>query len=121
VGEEAYVAAGGRVERDLFSDEADARWLDVDLVERLAAEKMDALAAEAAAEQGLAFVLPTLESWVGYAATEGLRRVPLPTPPLSDEESSRIDELESGIEQLAELLDDESTDETARAESEAKV
>ena len=52
VGEEAYVAAGGRVERDLFADDAAARWLDVAILERLAGEKMEALAAEAAAEAG---------------------------------------------------------------------
>ena len=46
VGEEAYVAAGGRVERDLFSDEAGARWLDVALLERLASEKMDGRGAD---------------------------------------------------------------------------
>ena len=30
IGEEAYVAAGGRIERDLFSDETGERWLDPD-------------------------------------------------------------------------------------------
>ena len=62
VGEEAYVAAGGRIERDLFSDEDGARWLDIALLERLATEKLEALAAETAASSGLAFVRPTLES-----------------------------------------------------------
>jgi ParB family chromosome partitioning protein len=65
VGEEAYVAAGGRIERDLFAEADEARWLDVALLERLATEKMEALAASAAAEQGLAFVRPTLDSWIG--------------------------------------------------------
>ncbi|HEX4762054.1 MAG TPA: ParB/RepB/Spo0J family partition protein, partial [Sphingomicrobium sp.] len=74
VGEEAYVAAGGRIERDLFADEAAARWLDVALLERLACEKMEAIAAETANETGLAFVRPTLDSWIGHAQAEGLRR-----------------------------------------------
>ena len=36
VGEEAYVGAGGRIERDLFTEDAGARWLDIAILERLA-------------------------------------------------------------------------------------
>lgn len=121
VGEEAYLAAGGRIERDLFSDEDNARWLDVALVERLAAEKMEALAAETAAEQGLAFVRPSLDQWLSYSATEGLRRVELETPPLTEEESARVDQLEKEIGGLVDLLEDEETDDSARADAEAKM
>jgi ParB family chromosome partitioning protein len=34
VGEEACVAAGGHIQRDLFSEEDGARWLDIALLER---------------------------------------------------------------------------------------
>jgi ParB family transcriptional regulator, chromosome partitioning protein len=121
VGEEAYVAAGGRVERDLFSDESSARWLDVALLERLAGEKMEQLAAEAAAETGLAFVRPTLDSWIGHSHVEGLRRVPVETPPLADEETARVDALESEIEDLVGLLEDEETEDSAREQAEVKI
>jgi ParB family chromosome partitioning protein len=121
VGEEAYVAAGGRIERDLFSDDGSARWLDVALLERLASEKMEALAVEAAAETGLGFVRPTLDSWIGHSQLEGLRRVPVAPPPLSDEETARVDDLEGEIEALAEIIEDEEADEAARQEAEAKV
>jgi ParB family chromosome partitioning protein len=121
VGEEDYVAAGGRIERDLFAEADDARWLDVALLERLASEKMQALAAATAAEQGLAFVRPTLESWIGHPATEGLRRVPVELPPLTDEESARVDALESEIGELVGLLEEEETDDAAREEAEAKI
>ncbi|MES2136912.1 MAG: ParB N-terminal domain-containing protein, partial [Pseudomonadota bacterium] len=121
VGEEAYVAAGGRIERDLFADADEARWLDVALLERLASEKMEALAAATAAEHGLAFVRPTLESWVGYPATEGLRRVPVDKPPLTDEESARIEALEEQIGEFVGILEDEESDDAARAEAEAKI
>ena len=121
VGEEAYLAADGRIERDLFSDEDNARWLDVALVERLATEKMEKLAAETAAEQGLAFVRPSLDHWLSYSATEGLRRVQLETPPLTDEESARVDELEEEIGGLVDLLEDEESDDAARADAEAKI
>jgi ParB family chromosome partitioning protein len=121
VGEEAYVAAGGRVERDLFSDELSARWLDVALLERLAGEKMEQLAAEAAAETGLAFIRPTLDSWIGHSQVEGLHRVPVETPPLTDEETARVDALEGEIEDLVGLLEDEETEDSAREQAEVKI
>jgi ParB family chromosome partitioning protein len=121
VGEEAYAAVGGRIERDLFSDEDGARWLDIALLERLATEKLEALAVETAASAGLAFVRPTLESWAGYEVTRGLQRVPLKTPPLSDEESAEVDALEAETEELIGQLADEETTEEAREAAEARV
>ena len=121
VGEEAYVAAGGRIERDLFADDAATRWLDVAILERLACEKMEALAAEAAAEAGLGWVRPTLDRWIGHAQTEGLRRVPVETPPLTDKESADVDALEGEIDDLAATLEDEEASDEARDEAEAKI
>src|SRR3546814_6755645 len=46
VGREAYVEAGGRIDSDLFSDSASENWIDGDVLDRLADEK---LAAEAEA------------------------------------------------------------------------
>jgi len=121
VGEEAYLAAGGRIERDLFADDAATRWLDVAILERLACEKMEALAAEAASEAGLGWVRPTLDRWIGHEQTEGLRRVPVEAPPLTDEESAAVDALEGEIDNLAAILEDEETDDEARDEAEAKI
>jgi ParB family chromosome partitioning protein len=36
VGREDYVAAGGRIEEDLFSDAGSERWLDTQIVDELA-------------------------------------------------------------------------------------
>lgn len=121
VGEEAYLAAGGRIERDLFADDAATRWLDVALLERLACEKMKALAAEAASEAGLGWVRPTLDRWVGHAQIEGLRRVPVETPPLTQEESASVVALEGEIDEHAAILEDEETSDEARDEAEAKI
>ncbi|MCZ2975124.1 hypothetical protein NYY80_18980, partial [Acinetobacter baumannii] len=41
VGDDAYVAAGGRIERDLFSEDGD-RWTDPELAQTLAASLMEA-------------------------------------------------------------------------------
>ena len=121
VGEEAYVAAGGRIERDLFSDEDGARWLDIAVLERLATEKMEALAARTAASSGLAFVRPTLETWAGYDVTRGLQRVQLETPPLTDEESAEVEALEAETEELVAQIEDEQTGEEAREAAESRV
>lgn len=121
IGEEAYVAAGGRVEHDLFADAGEARWLDAPLLERLATEKIEALAAATAAEQGLAFVRPTLESWIGYPATDGLRRVELETVPLTDEENERLVALEEQIGELVGLLEDEDAEDGDREDAETRI
>lgn len=64
---------------------------------------------------------PTLESWAGYEVTRGLQRVPLETPPLSDEESAEVDALEAETEELIGQLEDEETAEEAREAAEARV
>ena len=67
VGEDAYVAAGGRIERDLFgaADWADDvsyadTWLDADLARRLAEAKLEA-EAERFRKQGFGFVRVGIE------------------------------------------------------------
>lgn len=121
VGEEAYVTASGRIERDLFSDETGDRWLDLPLLERLASEKMEALAAEKAAETGLAWVRPTLDSWVPHALTAGLQRIVLKREPLTAEETARIEAAEAEIDELVGILEDEETPDAARSEASAKI
>jgi ParB family chromosome partitioning protein len=121
VGEESYLAAGVRIERDLFSDEDAARWLDVALVERLASEKLEAFAAETAASADLAFVRPTLDSWAGYEARRGLQRVRLEPVPLTEEESAEVETLEAETEELIARLEDEETPEEARQAAEVRV
>ncbi|HEX8667643.1 MAG TPA: ParB/RepB/Spo0J family partition protein [Allosphingosinicella sp.] len=121
VGEEAYVAAGGRIERDLFSEEAGERWLDLPLLERLATEKMEMLAAEMAAEMGLAWVRPTLSSWIGYPATAGLRRIVPEHEPLTDEEEARIEVAHARILELNAIIDDEDVTDEERRQAEEKA
>ena len=120
VGEEAYVAAGGRIERDLFADDAATRWLDIALLERLAAEKLEAIAPSVAADAGLGWVRPTLDTWVGSGETSGLRRLPIERPPLNDEEAASVAALEAEIEDVESLLEIEE-DQAARTAAEARL
>ncbi|WP_114952242.1 ParB/RepB/Spo0J family partition protein [Sphingosinicella terrae] len=121
VGEEAYVAAGGRVERDLFAEMEASRWLDIALLDRLALEKMETIAAEAAASAGLAFVRPTLDSWIGHDLTAGLERVRLEPAPLTEAEQAEIDSCEAQIETLAAQIDDEDSADEALSAAVAQV
>jgi ParB family chromosome partitioning protein len=121
VGEEAYLAEGGRIERDLFEDGSAARWLDVALLERLATEKMAALAEQAAAETGLAFVRPTLDSWIGYGRRDGLARVTVEAPAPTEEETAEIDALQAEIDGLADTIDDEEVEPAAQEAAEGRI
>ena len=116
VGEAAYVEAGGRIDRDLFDDESTTQWLDIALLERLATEKMTAEAERVAVESGLAWVRPSLDRHVDWEMTQGLNRVELIRPELSDDEKRAIEMLEaSEAENIAILESEEASDEERQA------
>jgi ParB family chromosome partitioning protein len=100
VGREAYEAAGGAVDEDLFGDEVFFR--DRALLERLAQERLEA-AADAETRQGWKWAGFMLE--LDYAALRGLGRVYPEEVELSDEDQARWDEIEAAMED--ESLDEE--------------
>ena len=112
VGEDAYVTAGGKIERDLFSDAADDRWIDVEIAHKLAAAKMEAEAERLAAETGLAWINPVASTNAWHARNEaGVHPVRLPPAPLSEEARARIDEIDARIDIISEIFDDENAQE----------
>ncbi len=119
VGEEAYAAAGGRVDRDLFSDAGD-RWTDPEIAQRLAAEIMEAEARRIGEETGLGWIRPVASSSTWNAAA-GLHRVTLPTVPLTDGESARLAEIDARLETIYAEMEDEGLpeDDYARLDAEA--
>ena len=118
VGRDAYVAAGGRIEGDLFTVEAgDENWTDVDLLEELAAKKLEAAAAELAQEQGLAFVTPIAATNVPYDMERQLHEFHATARPLTDEEQARVDDLSAENEDLAEQLEGSLSEGTPEAEA----
>jgi ParB family chromosome partitioning protein len=91
VGAEAYEAAGGHVMRDLFSAEANDGYLkDGELLQRLAAEKLDSIAATVRAE-GWAWV----ETRIAFDYTEQSRygRCEVRKRRLTAAEAKQLDEL----------------------------
>jgi len=121
VGEDAYLAAGGRIERDLFAEEGDARVLDVAILEQLATDKLEVEAAWLANEHGYAFVRASLDSYVQPWRHEDIRRLYIDPPRPSEDERQQIETIEAEIDGLAEMLEDEDAEDFARDEAEAKI
>ncbi|MCC6480288.1 MAG: ParB/RepB/Spo0J family partition protein [Sphingomonadaceae bacterium] len=121
VGRDAYIAAGGRIERELFDDDDSESWVDVALLESLAAAKMQEQAKALAAEQGLAWVKPTLDPYASHDLVEGLVRLPAEPAPLTEAELARLDELDASYDEHAAILEDEDSAEEAVAAAEAAI
>src|SRR3546814_240713 len=115
------MAAGGRIERELFDDDDSESWVDVALLESLAAAKMEEQAKALAAEQGLAWVKPTLDPYASYDLVEGLVRLPDEPAPLTEAEVARLDELDASYDEHAAILEDEDSAEEAVAAAEAAI
>ena len=123
VGRDAYLAAGGRIERELFDDDASESWIDVALLEDLAHKAMEQAASKTAQEYGLAWVRPTLGNYVSHDLVEGLNRLPCEPAPMTEEEAQKLGELEADYDRVAAILEDEDSDEeeVAKAEQELVV
>lgn len=118
VGEDAYVAAGGTIERELFSENGD-RWSDPEIAQGLAAAIMEAEAKRLGEEQGLAWVRPVASAHI-YNATDGLYRVNLPKQPMSEAEEARAHAIQTRMEEIGDELDSGELDDEAGSALEAE-
>lgn len=107
VGRDPYLAAGGNIDEDLFSDAATERWTDTELLDRLAEERLAAAADEIRSREGFAEVRPLVATHVPYMATTGLRRIHGVVPDLSAEQEARKQAIEAEIEAIEEAASDE--------------
>ena len=120
-GEADYLAAGGKIERDLFTEDGGETWIDAEIAQRIAGEKLQAFATQVAETSGYSWVRPILETRVTYSATEDLHQVHLEPAPLSDEEQVEADKLLetiSALEAESESIDED--DEAAAADFQAR-
>ncbi len=99
VGEDAYLTAGGQISRDLFSDVEAALWLNPDIVNRLADEKL-AAAREQIAAEGWAEVKASVEEDAFAYADRSLGKKRKPTPA----EKADLDDIKKRSEALQEKL-----------------
>ena len=106
VGETDYVAAGGRIERDLFSEAADDRWIDAGIAEQLATAKMEGEAQRLTDELGIGWVhaVTAISSWNARSEYD-LHPVRLPPAPISAEAQARIDAIEARMDEINGIFD----------------
>jgi ParB family transcriptional regulator, chromosome partitioning protein len=111
VGADAYVAAGGKIDRDLFTDDGD-KWVNPEVAQRLAAEIMEAEAKRIGEETGLAWIRPIASSQT-YSAAAGLYPVRLPAVPPTDEERARLEAIDHRLDDIMSEMEDEELSEEA--------
>ena len=101
VGPEAYAEAGGVIVRDLFTEDGGGWFEDAALLDRLASEKLAALAAEVREREGWKWA----EASIDYPHAHGLRRVyPRPVERTA-EEQARADALAADYDALVSQWD----------------
>lgn len=104
IGADAYLAAGGVIERDLFSDEDEGYLLDVALVEKLVSEKLSAQASKVKAEGW---------AWMQHAADfpwnqrREFRAITPVTPALTDEEDEEANRLAEEFDELESVAEED--------------
>ena len=107
VGRDDYVAAGGRIESDLFTDDATEMWIDGDVLDRLADEKLTAAAEAIREREGFAQIRTVVAPHIPYTETYGLRQVQGELSPLTDEEEARCEQIQNELEAIEEAAADE--------------
>lgn len=105
VGAEAYAAAGGRILRDLFTEDGGGWFEDVDLLDQMALDKLAAQAEAVRAQEGWLWAQAGLD----YPHGHGLRRVyprPIePTPETRAQMAALAEEYDALVAQWAEVED----------------
>ncbi|WP_372395347.1 ParB/RepB/Spo0J family partition protein (plasmid) [Azospirillum sp. HJ39] len=99
---DAYLAAGGTVRQDLFAAPGAAPWTDAALVERLALEKLETVAAQVRAE-GWKWV--EVQTHVTYERRNTFARIHAEDVPLSEADAAELERLEQEYDALAEQDD----------------
>lgn len=103
VGKDAYLAAGGRIRRDLFADDNGGWFEDVALLDRLALEALSAQADRILHEEGWAWAEAHLE----YPYDHGLRRVFGEVPARDADEQARLEAMAAEYDALIAEMQDE--------------
>ena len=119
VGAEAYEAAGGVVERDLFSD-AREKWRHPEIARGLAAAIMEAEATRIGEERGLAWIRPVATHNI-WDATRGLYKITLPEQPMTLAEAERAEQIEQRMAELHDAMQDEDLAEDVFSEMETEM
>ena len=96
-GRDAYVEAGGRIDRDLFADGDCEHWIDTHIVDRLAGERLATAAEEVRSRDGFAEVRVMAATHVPYGETLHLEPLRGALPDLTEDDVRRQAELARSI------------------------
>ncbi|CUS45792.1 ParB/RepB/Spo0J family partition protein [Sphingomonas sp. AR_OL41] len=107
VGRDAYLAAGGRIDKDLFSDADSESWLDTQIVDALAEEALAAAAETIRERDGFQEVRAVAATHVPYTETYALQPLRGDLPPLAPEQETRQAEIKAELEEIASAREDE--------------
>lgn len=121
VGRAAYIEAGGRVDLDLFTDSTTERWIDGDLLNRLVADKLAAAAEAMREREGFAEVRVLPSTHVTYNDTWDLRPLKGETPPLTDEQQTRLQEIEAELQEVNEAYEEADEEDAAEFANRAEI
>ncbi|WP_323810706.1 ParB/RepB/Spo0J family partition protein [Sphingobium baderi] len=105
VGEDRYAGAGGRIDRDLFSDSGD-KWVNPEIAQKLAGDIMEEEARRIGEETGLGWIRPIASNYI-HSAAAGLYRVILPQPDLTAEQMARLEAISERQAAIVEEMDGE--------------
>jgi ParB family transcriptional regulator, chromosome partitioning protein len=115
VGEADYLAAGGRIDRDLFAGEGEGTWSDAAIAKDLAMKKLTFEAEVAQLGTKLGWVKPLLETYVSYEQTKDLNRYHPAYAAPSEAALARIAEIEARLDELNDALDGAEDEDSADA------
>ena len=108
VTEEAYTAAGGRIERDLFTDNSTETWIDPEIAEKLGQAKIEAIGAQVQAETGVGNVITACAQEI-WSTSRDLHRVFIPNRALTPEEEIEANGLRETISATQVRLEEDET------------
>lgn len=100
VGEADYVAAGGEVRRDLFSQD-EGGFADKLLLEQVLVQKLDAIATQVAQDEGWRWSAGRLTAVSRYDDADEYALLDVPEEDYTDEESARLDVLADALDALS--------------------
>lgn len=100
VGEADYLAAGGEVRRDLFSQD-EGGFVDKVLLEQVLVQKLDGIAAQVAQDEGWRWSAGRLTPVSRYDDGEEYLLLDVPDEDYTDEESARLDVLAEALDALS--------------------
>ena len=100
VGEADYLAAGGEVRRDLFSQN-EGGFIDKVLLEQVLVQKLEGIAAQVAQDEGWRWSAGRLTAVSRYDDADEYALLDVPDEDYSDEESARLDVLAEALDALS--------------------